>query len=62
MRKTHETCHICERRGQMFQYYADYNALEQHFRKDHFLCTQKDCLAKKFVVFETELEFTAHQV
>ena len=27
-----------------------------HFRRDHFLCDDDGCLAKKFIVFQTEAE------
>lgn len=27
-----------------------------HFRRDHFLCEDESCLAKKFVVFQSESE------
>lgn len=33
---------------------------EQHFKSDHFLCPHPDCLAQKFVVFESELDLQAH--
>lgn len=63
-RDKHERCHICDRRNsrRQPQYYVDYNSLEQHFRKDHFLCSVKDCLDKKFVVFESEMDLKAHQL
>ncbi|MCJ1474621.1 hypothetical protein MMC13_003281 [Lambiella insularis] len=63
-RDKHERCHICDRRnsGRQPQYYIDYNSLELHFRKDHFLCSVKDCLDKKFVVFESEMDLKAHQL
>ncbi|KAL9029215.1 MAG: hypothetical protein Q9196_002511 [Gyalolechia fulgens] len=65
-RDKHERCHLCDRRDggrqQQQQYYLDYNSLEQHFRKDHFLCADKDCLDKKFVVFDSELDLKAHQL
>lgn len=63
-RDRHERCHICDRRsaGRQQQYYIDYNALEDHFQKDHFLCLDKDCLEKKFVVFESQLDLKAHQL
>ena len=63
-RDKHERCHICDRRnsGREQQYYVDYNALELHFRKDHFLCADQDCLDKKFVVFESEMDLKAHQL
>lgn len=63
-RDKHERCHICDRRseGRHQQYFADYNSLEQHFRKDHFLCPDGECLEKKFVVFDSELDLKAHQL
>lgn len=33
---------------------------EQHFKSDHYLCPHPDCLAQKFVVFESELDLQAH--
>ncbi|KAI9796300.1 MAG: hypothetical protein M1833_006385 [Piccolia ochrophora] len=63
-RDKHEKCHICARRNQagQQQYYQDYNALEVHFRDDHFLCLDRECLDKKFVVFESEMDLKAHQL
>lgn len=31
-------------------------SLQIHFRRDHFLCEDEACLAKKFVVFQSEAE------
>lgn len=63
-RDKHEKCHICDRRnqGRQQQYYLDYNSLEEHFRKDHFLCADQECMDKKFVVFESEMDLKAHQL
>ena len=63
-RDKHEKCHICDRRnqGRQQQYFLDYNTLEQHFRHDHFLCPDQECLDKKFVVFESEMDLKAHQL
>lgn len=62
-RDKHERCHICDRQNQgRPQYYVDYNALEIHFRKDHFLCPDQECLDKKFVVFDSEMDLKAHQL
>jgi hypothetical protein len=62
-REKHERCHICDRRtpGRP-HYYLNYNTLEEHFRKDHFLCPDKECLEKKFVVFDSEMDFKAHNL
>lgn len=63
-RDRHERCHICDRRSghRQQQYYVDYNALEEHFQKDHFLCLDQECLDKKFVVFEAQMDLKAHQL
>ena len=63
-RDKHERCHICDRmnRGREQQYFVDYNSLEQHFKKDHFLCVDLECLEKKFVVFGSEMDLKAHQL
>ncbi|KAL3461142.1 hypothetical protein BJX64DRAFT_261806 [Aspergillus heterothallicus] len=63
-RDRHEKCHICDRRStnRQQQYYVDYNALEHHFGKEHFLCLDKECLEKKFVVFESQMDLKAHQL
>ncbi|KAL4988211.1 hypothetical protein BDW68DRAFT_159658 [Aspergillus falconensis] len=63
-RDRHERCHICDRRSttRQHQYYIDYNALESHFQTDHFLCLDKECLEKKFVVFESQMDLKAHQL
>ncbi|KAJ1594718.1 hypothetical protein NDA11_002315 [Ustilago hordei] len=65
MRHRHEQCHICKSRGgeqERWKYYRDYDMLEKHFKSQHWLCEHSQCLAKKFIVFETELDFKAHQV
>ncbi|KAJ5104170.1 hypothetical protein N7532_004699 [Penicillium argentinense] len=63
-RDKHERCHICDRRSshRQQQYYIDYNALEDHFQKDHFLCLDPECLEKKFVVFESQMDLKGHQL
>lgn len=62
-RNKHERCFICDRRdSRQPHYYLDYNALEVHFKKDHHLCLDRECLEKKFVVFESEMDLKAHQL
>ncbi|GAA0146572.1 ubiquitin-protein ligase [Lithospermum erythrorhizon] len=61
MSTEHYTCHICQRQhpGQ-YEYYKNYDDLEMHFRRDHFLCEDEACLAKKFIVFQSESEMKRH--
>ncbi|CAK7267914.1 hypothetical protein SEPCBS57363_002833 [Sporothrix epigloea] len=62
-RNKHERCFICDRRdSRQPHYYRNYNELEKHFQKDHYICTDRECLEKKFVVFEAELDLKAHQL
>ena len=61
-REKHERCFICDRRGGQPQYYLNYDSLEKHFTKDHFLCLEQSCLDKKFIVFPSELDLKAHQL
>ncbi|KAJ1968039.1 hypothetical protein IWQ62_001488 [Dispira parvispora] len=62
-RDRHEQCHICLRNGTgRHQYYRNYNALEHHFRSEHFLCAKSSCLEKKFVVFESDIDLQAHML
>lgn len=63
-REKHERCHVCDARNPTNrpQYYQNYDALETHFRKDHFPCMDRECLEKKFVVFGSEMDLKAHQI
>ncbi|KAK0665306.1 putative zinc finger protein [Cercophora samala] len=62
-RNKHERCFLCDRRdSRQPHYFLDYDALEKHFKKDHFLCNDRECLEKKFVVFESEMDLKAHQL
>ncbi|KAK9760936.1 hypothetical protein K7432_014552 [Basidiobolus ranarum] len=62
-RDKHEQCHICIRDGSgRNDYYTNYDTLEQHFLKDHFLCSDRECLNKKFVVFKSDIDLKAHVV
>ncbi|CAI9767796.1 unnamed protein product [Fraxinus pennsylvanica] len=61
MSTEHYTCHICQRQNPgQFEYYKNYDDLEVHFRRDHFLCEDEACLAKKFTVFQSEPELKKH--
>lgn len=62
-RMKHERCFICDRQDSRTpHYYQDYNALEKHFKMDHYLCANSECMDKKFVVFESELDLQAHSL
>lgn len=62
-RMKHERCFLCDRRdSRKPHYFVDYNALEQHFKKDHYLCNDRECMEKKFVVFESNMDLQAHNL
>ncbi|KAF0326745.1 E3 ubiquitin-protein ligase hel2 [Colletotrichum sp. SAR11_59] len=62
-REKHERCFLCDRRDSRHpHYFVNYPALEKHFEKDHFPCLDRECLEKKFVVFESEMDLKAHQL
>ncbi|CAA7030549.1 unnamed protein product [Microthlaspi erraticum] len=61
MSTEHYTCHLCSRSQQgQYEYYKNYDDLELHFRRDHCLCEDDSCLAKKFIVFQNESELKRH--
>ncbi|PSR92303.1 hypothetical protein BD289DRAFT_406108 [Coniella lustricola] len=62
-RNKHERCFICDRRDSRSpHYYLNYEKLEEHFKHDHYQCMDRECLEKKFVVFESEMDLKAHQL
>jgi hypothetical protein len=61
-RESHERCFICDRREAQPQYYLNYETLQLHFRKDHFMCPEPSCMEKRFIVFPTEIDLKAHQL
>ncbi|KAJ3495674.1 hypothetical protein NLJ89_g10589 [Agrocybe chaxingu] len=62
MREKHEECFICKRNEIRDQYFQNYDSLERHFSSAHYACTNAECLARKFVVFNTPLDLKAHMV
>ncbi|KAM0865295.1 hypothetical protein ACQ4PT_043390 [Festuca glaucescens] len=61
MLREHYSCHICQKlHPTRYDYFRNYDDLEMHFRKDHFLCEDEACLAKKFIVFQSDTEIKRH--
>jgi hypothetical protein len=60
--EAHFKCFLCERENILYNYFRNYDHLEQHFNKKHHACHEKECLEKKFVVFSTALDLQAHNV
>jgi hypothetical protein len=40
----------------------NFEALSAHYRKDHFVCLERECLENKHIVFGSELDLKAHQL
>ena len=59
-RKKHEECHLCRHAGIRDKYYRDYKDLEGHFDEKHFMCKDAECLEKKFIVFNSNIDLKAH--
>jgi hypothetical protein len=59
LKKEHEVCFLCKRLGKDL-YFQNYFELEKHFQEQHFTCQEEECLEKKFVVFENEIELKSH--
>ncbi|KAF9896958.1 hypothetical protein BX616_006442 [Lobosporangium transversale] len=60
-KKNHEQCFLCIRRNIRHQYYNKYPDLERHFYAEHYACMDPECLEKKFVVFDSDLDLKAHE-
>eukprot|EP01129_Flabellula_baltica_P007695 TRINITY_DN3009_c0_g1_i1.p1 TRINITY_DN3009_c0_g1~~TRINITY_DN3009_c0_g1_i1.p1 ORF type:complete len:622 (-),score=121.26 TRINITY_DN3009_c0_g1_i1:31-1896(-) len=58
--KDHLTCFLCDKNGIEWQYFRDYNHLEQHFEINHYLCPDPVCKSAKMIAFDSELEYKAH--
>jgi len=61
LQKEHYRCHVCDKQGLVDQYFRNYDALEHHFDRQHFLCKDSQCLAARFMVFENEIDLRAHE-
>ncbi|KAF9334822.1 hypothetical protein BG006_001413 [Podila minutissima] len=60
-KKNHEQCFLCIRRNIRHQYYDKYIDLERHLHSEHHPCMDQECLDKKFVVFDSDLDLRAHE-
>lgn len=60
LRRTHLFCHICDADGK-HQYYRQLDDLRQHFREEHFLCEEGDCIQDPLTsAFRTSIDLKAH--
>uniref|UniRef100_A0A7S3A5E2 RING-type E3 ubiquitin transferase n=1 Tax=Rhodosorus marinus TaxID=101924 RepID=A0A7S3A5E2_9RHOD len=54
----HESCFLCRRHGIQYEYYRNYNDLEDHYREDHFVCEHSAC---RGVVFDNPTDLKVHR-
>ena len=60
LRTTHFYCHLCDH-GETNEFYGTYPDLRAHFKEQHYLCEEGDCINEEFTsVFGTEIDFKAH--
>jgi hypothetical protein len=59
LNRLHLTCNLCGD-WEKNRYYKDYNSLEIHFAKSHFICPYEQCKSKCYVAFRTENEVQVH--
>lgn len=45
-------CNVCGVENR-YIFYKDYNGLENHYKISHYLCSDANCLAKKFIAFRS---------
>lgn len=64
LKKVHEKCFICSNRDPRNQpvYFANITDLQDHYRAQHFLCSEPECVSNQLIVFATELDLKAHQL
>ena len=58
LQEKHESCSICERNGRMHEYYANFQQLEAHYAKEHYVCKHESC---RGLVFATLISLQAHE-
>lgn len=60
LRKHHFWCHFCESDGKQ-DFYPDLYHLQLHFKKEHYLCEEGDCLHEVLTAaFRNEIDYKAH--
>lgn len=56
----HINCSVC---GPAYKYiyYKSYQNLENHYKISHYICSDVDCVAKKFIAFKSAEELKVHR-
>ena len=61
LRREHYFCHLCDADG-INLFYGTVREMRDHFKAEHFLCEEDDCLEEEFTaVYRTEIDLRAHK-
>ncbi|KAL7049251.1 hypothetical protein ACKWTF_003642 [Chironomus riparius] len=61
LRREHYFCHLCDADG-INLFYGTVREMRDHFKAEHFLCEEEDCLEEEFTaVYRTEIDLRAHK-
>lgn len=56
LRRDHYFCHFCDTDGVNY-FYSNYETLREHFKGEHFLCEEEECVDEQFTaVFRSEID------
>ena len=60
MVKKHYQCDVCRGMGNGNRFFRNYEMLDRHFHDQHYACEQQECILKRFVVFQSEIDLQGH--
>lgn len=47
--------------AEKYRYYKSYDSMETHYKISHYICSDPNCLAKKFIAFRSAEELKVHK-
>ena len=53
-------CNVCGNE-EKYRFYSNYDSLEVHYKISHYICSDPNCLAKKFIAFRSAEELRVHR-
>ena len=57
----HYRCHFCHAIG-ILEFYKDIKVLEEHYRQNHYLCEDPNCLKMEYIVFNDPVSLQNHNL
>lgn len=58
----HQICTVCDVLGKKLQFFKNFSELEQHYRSQHFCCSQAVCVRNHCYVYAYKSELCAHSI